>query len=455
MTLYDLVAPGLSPCGEPRYRIAEIRTADPLEADALLATVPAMNAAADVPALTAALRTLLPDPDRLAALGVVEALAAMRDLGILLGSLKKHGVQPVSAVPELVPVLLRLGRVTDMVPRDTVHHYTTWNPLGDRRRTYTGDRMEAHLQDAVRMVFPALVASLQSCSALARLEPYEPGFALALDQTAQHVQSMVDSIDFTVDHVSPVFFATEMRCYFEEIDIAGAEYLGPAAAQVPLWLVDLTLWQCDRDNPAYDAFLAESVKYSLPPWRAHYSAHRDAVSAVSKLSAAITWEAAGDRMPAQLTRSALALARVLRVLKAFRARHFTIARKAYGEDVARYDRGSGGAPIALLRSVLDLTRENEHLVRRAAGNRQPCPAPVPRAVTGVPEPYPGTGTGGARRAGGPRALLPAAGDRPADGARAPRDARGSASGPAPAAPGPAPAEPCSAPPAPRRGEAAP
>ncbi|MEV6393263.1 monodechloroaminopyrrolnitrin synthase PrnB family protein [Streptomyces sp. NPDC051907] len=368
MTLYDLVAPGLDVHSEPRYRIAEIRAADPLGADVLLAALPAMNDAADTAALTVALRALVPGPDRVAGLGVVDALAAMRDLGMLLGSLKRHGVQPLAVAPEALPVLQELGRRTDMVPRDTVHHYTTWNPVGARQRMYTGDAMEASLQDAVRMVFPSLVASLDTCAEVARLEPYDPGFALALDRTAQHVQSMVDSIDFTVANVSPVFFAQEMRFYFEEIAIAGRDYLGPAAAQVPLWLVDLTLWQCDRGNERYDAFLDESVEYSLPSWRAYHAAHRGSVSAVSKLSAAVSWEAV-DRLPAALAASAHALARVLRVLKTFRARHMTIARKAYSEEVRLYDVGSGGAPVELLRSVLDLTRDNETLVRQSVERR--------------------------------------------------------------------------------------
>ncbi|GAA4899812.1 monodechloroaminopyrrolnitrin synthase PrnB family protein [Streptomyces coeruleoprunus] len=364
MTLYELVEPGLVTCAEPRYRIAEIRAADPLGADALLAAVPAMNRDADVAALTVALRALVPELDRVDEWSVVDALAAMRDLGLLLGSLKRHGTEPLAAVPEALPVLQELGRRTDMVPRDTVHHYTTWNPLGRRRRTYTGAEMEAHLQDAVRMVFPALVAALDTCGRLARLEPYDPGFALALDRTAQHVQSMVDSIDFTVSHVTPEFFARTLRPYFEEIDIDGRAHLGPAAAQVPLWLVDLTLWQCDRSDPRYDAFLAESVPYSLPSWRAFHAAHRGGVSAVGKLAAALSWETA-HRVPPRLTASALSLARVLRILKTFRARHLGIARKAYRDDLRLYEAGSGGAPVALLRTVLDLTRDNETLVRRA------------------------------------------------------------------------------------------
>ncbi|MEU9860843.1 monodechloroaminopyrrolnitrin synthase PrnB family protein [Streptomyces sp. NPDC047971] len=368
MALYDLVAPRLEERGDPRYRLADIRAADPLGADAVLAALPAMNGDADGPALTVALRTLVPDPDLAAEWSVIDALAAMRDLGMLLGSLKRHGIQPVAAVPEVLPVLELLGRRTDMVPRDTVHHYTTWNPSGARRRTYTGHPMEAHLQEAVRMVFPGLVAALDTCSRLARLEPYDPGFAGALDRVAQHLQTMVDSIDHTVAHVSPEFFALTLRPYFEEIDVAGRDYLGPAAAQVPLWLVDLTLWQCDRSNPEYDGFLADSLPYSLPSWRDFHARHAGGVSAVSKLSAAVSWENV-ERLPPQLAASAEALGRVLRILKTFRARHLGVARKAYADDLRLYEEGSGGAPIALLRSILDLTRDNETMARHATGAR--------------------------------------------------------------------------------------
>lgn len=360
---------------DPRHRTEDIRAADPLGADALLAAVPAMNARADTAALTVALRALVPDQDRAAQWSVGAALAAMRDLGILLGSLKRHGTQPLAAVPEALPVLELLGRRTDMVPRDTVHHYTTWNPVGRRRRSYTGHPTEARLQEAVRMVFPGLVTALDDCSRVARLEPYDPGFAAALDRIARHVRALVDAIDLTVAQVSPEYFAVALRPYFEEVEVAGRDYLGPAAAQVPLWLVDLTLWQCDRSDPAYDGFVAESLPYALPAWRDFHARHRGGVSAVSKLSAAVSWERA-DRLPPELVASAAALGRVLRVLKTFRARHIGVARKAYSDDLRLYEEGSGGAPVALLRSILDLTRENETMVRRATVRRAPAGAPV-------------------------------------------------------------------------------
>ncbi|MFE0644141.1 monodechloroaminopyrrolnitrin synthase PrnB family protein [Streptomyces sp. NPDC058877] len=360
--------------GDPRYTTEDVRAADPLGADALLAAVPTLNARADAAALTVALRALVPDPAEAVRWSVGGALAAVRDLGILLGSLKRHGVQPLIAVPEALPVLEILGRRTDMVPRDTVHHYTTWNPTGPRRRSYTGDPVEARFQDAVRTVFPGLVAALDDCARTARLEPYDPGFASALDRMAGHLRTVADAIDPTVTRVPPEYFALTLSPYFEEVEIAGRDYPGPAAAQVPLWLVDLTLWRCDRSDAAHDAFLAESLPHAPPSWRAFHARHRGGVSAVSKLSAAISREGTAPLPPA-LTASAQALGRVLRILKALRARHTGIARTARRDEPRPYEE-DGGAPVALLRPILDLAGENEPPVRRATAPHHPAGTPV-------------------------------------------------------------------------------
>lgn len=62
--------------------------------------------------------------------------------------------------------------------------------------------------------------------------------------------------------------------------------------------------------------------------------------------------------------------------QAFRARHLGIARTAYGEETRLYEEHSGGAPVAPLCSILDPTRENETMVRRATVRRRPAAAPV-------------------------------------------------------------------------------
>ncbi|MFG3036112.1 monodechloroaminopyrrolnitrin synthase PrnB family protein [Streptomyces sp. NPDC048330] len=340
--------------GEPRHRTEDIRAADPLGADALLAAVPLMNERADVAALTVALRALVPDQERAALWSVGGAAAAMRDLGILLGSLRRHGTQPLAAVPEALPVLEILGRRTDMVPRDTVHHYTEWNPAGPRRRSYTGHPAEARLQEAGRAVLPVLSATLDDCALVTRLEPHDARFACALDRIARRLRATADAMERTVAEVSPEYVALTLRPYFGEVEVAGRAHPGPAAVTLPLWPVDLALWACDRADPAHDAVLAEEVPYALPAWREFHARHRDGVSAVTRL--AVSGGTGADRPAAE------ALARALRILTGLRARHLGVVRRAPRPETPR-------SPAALLRSVLDMTEENRTMLRRATHHR--------------------------------------------------------------------------------------
>lgn len=352
----------LSPV-QPLYALDTIRDLDPLGADDLCRRLPAVNAQGDVNALAGCLRAIAPDPRAVQHYTVPESLAAMRDLGILLGSLKRHGTEPLVAVPELTATLVALGHRTGMVPRDTVHHYTAWNPAGPRHRMYTGDPQEACLQEAVRTVFPRLCESLVHCQEIGRLHPADDAFAPAVRRLGHMVESMVEAIDVVGAGVSPTFFARVLRPYFEDVTVAGRAYLGPGAAQVPLWLVDVTLWASDRSDACYADFQQESVPYALPAWREFYASRAGTLSAVSKLERAIE-EHGTDRLPPSVEASAQAVAAVLRTVKTFRGRHFRIARQAYDEKVRLYDSGSRGGPIALLRRVLALTRENEALVAR-------------------------------------------------------------------------------------------
>ena len=172
---------------------------------------------------------------------------------------------------------------------------------------------------------------------------------------------MLETIDAVTAQVSPVFFAQQLRPYFEEITVDGVEYLGPAAAQVPLWLVDLCLWA---------SFLNDSLPYALPDWRDFHERHRDQKSLVTLVSELLT-ESAGEDSSA-LQASAVALRELLRVLKTFRGRHIGIAKKAYDEQVRLYDAGSGGAPVALLKEIIDLTRTNENLLRPSKHTTTPA-----------------------------------------------------------------------------------
>lgn len=364
-------------------QIERVRSLDPLGADHVCVDLRAMNAAEDIPAMASALRDLLPSSDTLDAYGIDESVAVMRDLGMFLGSIKRHGVEPLKIVPEATPILKVLGARTNMIPRDTVHHYCTWNPTGDRARMYTGDEQENYLQDSVRLVFPHLRAGLELCHLLGDFHPSEAKFAVLVDALNGELRPMVESINLVVDKVSPTFFARVLRPYFEEIVVDSRAYLGPAAAQVPLWLIDEAVWASDRSEPGYEEFLHHSVPYSLPRWRELHEGWVRRPSMVTRLIEAysddpdlVEWFAPSLRA------SGIALARMLRTVIVFRGRHLGIARQAYQEDLRLYPVGSGGASVDLLRDILDLTRENARFTK-GVGRRPGAPATVRAAGVGA------------------------------------------------------------------------
>jgi hypothetical protein len=116
-----LMSPSARDCDD--LRIAD---ADPIGLDPLLSTVWAMNSANDTNGLVQLLTQVTPRAD--IAFRPHECAAAIRDLGVLAGSVKRLGVEPVVAVPELDRVLSTLGARTGMMPRNTLPHYTVRNP---------------------------------------------------------------------------------------------------------------------------------------------------------------------------------------------------------------------------------------------------------------------------------------------------------------------------------------
>ncbi|MGH3877751.1 MAG: monodechloroaminopyrrolnitrin synthase PrnB family protein [Actinophytocola sp.] len=340
--------------------------ANPLDADVICGRLPEINAAGDLRALVVALRRLLPDERVVANYRFDECLAAMRDLGMLIGSVKRHGIEPCSVVPEAVPVLQALGRRTSMVPRDTVHHYTQWNPLGQRCRMYVGDPQERILQDSVRLVFPHMVAALDLCADLSGIEPWDPEFPVLLAELTERVGTMIEAMDMVTSGVTPEFFARVLRPYFEEVTVGDEILLGPAAAQVPLWLVDLAVWASDRSEPEYAKFLAESVPYSLPRWRDYYDSWLLPPSLVTRLVHALEHTPEVPDARAVVDDSARRMAELLRTVVIFRGRHHTMARKTYHIELRLYERGSGGADVNLLTQILGLTRQAAAVVRPGA-----------------------------------------------------------------------------------------
>jgi monodechloroaminopyrrolnitrin synthase len=345
------------------YDTAAILPLDPLGADPVYPSVPAMNAVADTRALAGTLESILPSADRLNALSFHESLAAMRDIGLFLGSLKRHGVEPVEAVPRVEPILLELGRRTDMIPRDTVHHYTEWNPTDARQRTHTGEPMETYLTNSTRMTLPHLRKAVALCHQVVDADLQDPQTARLLAAVGEEARAFEVAVTMVIDRVTPEFFAQVMRPYYESCRVGAYEYYGPAAAHVPLFLLDTVLWASDRCNESYGEFIRDVSRHTLPSWRAVLPKWQSRPSLVTRVLAAL--REGGDAAPAPgLHDTAVCLRAVLQTLTVFRAKHIGIARKAYKDDLKLFELGSGGGSLGLLHDIVLLTRENARLVSR-------------------------------------------------------------------------------------------
>jgi hypothetical protein len=338
-------------------RNKKVMQLDPLQLDEGLRTLSKMNEAADVSALARVLSGALPSEESIAAFTLTESLAAMRDLGMYLGSLKRHGVSAFDVIPGATRSFELLGKRTRMIPRDTVYHYTCWNPVGDRERLYTGHRMERCLIDAVRTCVPDLAHAVEVGRWLQDEDPGTSAYADKLASLASYITTADRAMSRVIAEVTPEFFAQVLRPFFEDIHVAGRKYMGPAAAHVPLFLIDILLWASDRASREYLNFCQEVASQTLPHWQDRYSEWTKTPSITSRVAAALG-DARSSYQAENVESSARGLRQALRSLISFRGKHLVIARRAYHEELRLYELGSGGAPVELLEEILALTRQN-------------------------------------------------------------------------------------------------
>src|SRR5690606_42072925 len=102
-------------------RDEHVAALDPLDFDRRVGDLWRMNADADAKWLVTVLRDVTPAATDVADLGTAECLAAMRDLGMVIGSVKRHGRQPLDAGPDLEKSLSIYRDLTRRVPRRTAH----------------------------------------------------------------------------------------------------------------------------------------------------------------------------------------------------------------------------------------------------------------------------------------------------------------------------------------------
>jgi hypothetical protein len=350
----------------------KIARLDPLHADEPLRNLPAFNAEGDKESVLALLRQLLPSPATARALSVEEACATMRDLGILLGSLKRHGIEPEEAEPALRVVLPLLGTITNYPPRDTLLHYTIWNPEGERMRTYTGTEDEKNLIRSVQMSIPPLEAALHHLLLL--LDPSQgKDFRTLTKLVADNLEGLIAGVVWARRNVSTEYFAREMRLYYDPIQLNGVTYLGPGAVEMPVFVFDHLLWSSDCTDEEYTAFKQGYVPYVRPVWRLAYEAYARQPSLFTQLQQEM--ETGTSPQPMANLKEVVS---IITRLKSFRMPHRRLADEAYAHgNGGERNQGSGGyAPDILMHILQLMTARTDAFVRALQQAEQPADGPV-------------------------------------------------------------------------------
>lgn len=330
-----------------------IGSLDPLRSDERLRLVPAFNQERDTIALVLMLVDMLPSVTEAADFDYFNACAAMRDIGIMLGSLKRHAVEPVHVIPELEEKLNIIGNITDLPPRDTLIHYVRWNPEDARLRTYTGTEDERQLIKSVQLSIHPLYEAILSLNDLYSLPLSSPEFAPLCDKVIAQFDGMVQGVVNAKRNVSPQYFAEELRFYFDPIILNDREYLGPGAVEMPVFVFDHILWNCDLEDEMYTEFKKAYVPYNQAMMRDLYLAYEYAPSLVNK----VINELIGDYQVSHIKlQSAKTLVKLFNLLKSFRAPHKKLADEAYkhAEKAAYREKGSGGYEPGVLQYILQL-----------------------------------------------------------------------------------------------------
>ena len=333
----------------------KIQSLDPLGADAILAQLPTYNTMSNVQGLLDATRSVLPTAETVAHFDQEEAHAAMRDLGMLLSAIKRHGCEPCRAIPALESVMLLLGEKLKTVPRDTVVDYSLWNPAEPRRRRYTSTVDETVLIESVQLALHHLYLAIDAMEKVLRVEVLSPEFVTSCHQMNSHLEFMVVAIVRTFKQVSPQTFAHQLRVFWEPVEIGGVKYDGAGAAQLPMCIIDHFVWASDRGDSLYKSYAAHTLRYVAGELRQLYEAHATRPSFTTQLGAALAHRVSLTPLHKE---ALLAVSQILATLIKFRQPHKKLANVTYEE---RYKSdptvvGSSGQRPEILAHIVDLTR---------------------------------------------------------------------------------------------------
>lgn len=335
----------------PRENIY-IAMLDPLGADMMFLHLPKMNLSGDISSIIYNTQTLISNLD-IENYTLHQAIASLRDLGIIAGSIKRHGMEPVEVIPGLEAILLKLGYITNMIPRDTLMHYVVWNPEGARKRRYTEHIDEDMLIESAKIALSGLELAIQQLIILYSLSLNSSDFIFSCNICAEHLNKMVEAIVLTIKKVSRQVFSEKLRPYYDSITIQGKNYLGTGAVEMPLFIFDHILWSTDYPERTYVKMKKSLVPYCLPIYRYIYQEFDTKPSLLTKASNELKM---GSIRNDVALKSASSLNNLFNILLKFRKPHIKVVNEAYklAENRSR-EKGSGGYKEDTLQYLTEIT----------------------------------------------------------------------------------------------------
>jgi monodechloroaminopyrrolnitrin synthase len=332
----------------------EIELADPLNVNEIMTSLPDINSREDLGALSALLNELLARYDNAGDISVAEACAVVRDIGFVMSSIRKLGIQPQTVNTQLSCRMIKLSKLTNMVPRDTVYHYTVWNPEGRYQRLFTAFEDEKNLIKSVRLSVFELEAAIGELLNAIAAGPLHTRFTGHVTLAQAALANSINALAVAIKGVHPRIFSVNLRPYFDPVEIDGISYIASGGGQIPMFLIDKMIWvDKGRSKPldSYLHFIDECAPYLPPNLRTVLSDNMGSLSLTGLLL-----DAKKNNMPVS-AENETAVKALIKSLVAFRQAHAHYAAKTFTpENRGNYNTGSAGYQMSFVEDLLQLTK---------------------------------------------------------------------------------------------------
>ncbi|MEP0984302.1 monodechloroaminopyrrolnitrin synthase PrnB family protein [Ekhidna sp.] len=342
-----------------------ISNLDPLCADDIMKSIPKINEKGDIKSLSSILQSFCSQID-LDNFNHFERLAAIRDVGIILGSLKRHNLEPIKCVPDIEPILIRYGQLTELPPRDILYHYTVWNPNNGRLRKYTNHHQEPDLIDSIRISIPHIRKATRLLITLMDIDPHSLESLETAFEIDSELRLFLNGLAHAKETVDPGVFINEFRPFFEPITVNNQEHGGPGAVTMPLHIFDFLLWGTSDKSKMVQDFTSDYVPYNTKDFRIAYK------NVLGKPSYLDIIERAFEETNHKKIIYPLiyAVSNWFKRINGFRMSHYKYAIQAYdGEYYHNFETGSGGHTTSDLNLLSEITKNNEERIKTLMNTR--------------------------------------------------------------------------------------